>query len=120
MSDVHNFYSPLARSRAFNRRRDQSAAWDLPNKDLVPHLAELPDNELVRLTYRQLAALSTVSVGSMSFRLQSDTLLPAVEGSNVYRVGDVRAFCERHAALTAERLDQAARALGKIAKRNQR
>jgi len=112
MQTQHEFYTPLSASRA-TKQRAGSALPESTDKELSLRLDGLPDDRLITITHRQLAALSTVSIGSMSFRLATDGLAPAVPRSNVYRVGDVREFCEQNMARTVERLEQGARALGK-------
>jgi hypothetical protein len=99
----HQFYSPL---------NGRAKPHELPDENFLPKLNELRDDELIVLTTRQLAGLSTISLGSMSFRMSADGLKPALPRSNVFVVGDVKKFCWRNALETALKLQRAAAVLG--------
>lgn len=71
----------------------------------LPNLEALTEDELIALTTLQLSKLSTVAPGSVPRSLRQYGLQPAVSGSNVYRAGAVKRFCEYQRRQTLARIE---------------
>jgi hypothetical protein len=72
--------------------------------DGLPKLNELPADKLIAVTHRQISLMSTLPLGSVGAAIVRSELKPAFPGSNVFAVGALRAFCQQHAAATAQRV----------------